>query len=135
MKKKKFWQWWTIILVVCIIIFALFLIFQAAPTKYKCVANGAFPYVFKFKTFQEFNAFYEKYEKKIECSVNGRYTHKVCFYDNNNTPCGKTTYCPSHITEENCLAMEGTWEFETLEREMQAYPNLAVECQKIGGCR
>ena len=39
-----------------------------------------------------------------------------CFYDNEITQCGKTHFCASHVTQDKCYGLNGTWELETEER-------------------
>ena len=48
--------------------------------------------------------------------------HSRCYYDNPNTECGKTRYCPTHLPNKSrCLELNGTWELETPEREAQEW--------------
>ncbi len=44
--------------------------------------------------------------------------HSRCFYFNDETECGKTRYCASHVSEEFCNEVGGEWLLETQEREM-----------------
>lgn len=58
----------------------------------------------------------------------------ACYYDNPNTQCGKTIYCPTHWSEEKCLENNGTWELESFARDSIAYPEISEACKSIGGC-
>jgi hypothetical protein len=45
--------------------------------------------------------------------------HSRCYYDNEQTECGNTRFCATHIADESrCLDLKGTWDLETPEREM-----------------
>ena len=45
--------------------------------------------------------------------------HYRCYYDNENTECGKTRFCSTHLPREFCNEVKGTWELETSERELR----------------
>lgn len=49
----------------------------------------------------------EKLNTKI-LKLEVRTNHKVCYYFNDKE-CGRTKYCPPHITEELCLEKGGEW--------------------------
>jgi hypothetical protein len=49
-------------------------------------------------------------------NIDGWANDYSCFYDNEITACGKTQYCATHISQEECLTLNGTWELETQAR-------------------
>jgi hypothetical protein len=61
-------------------------------------------------------------------NVDGWGNEYSCFFDNENTPCGKTQYCATHQTYENCIKLNGTWELETEARFWKSvyYPGYGI---------
>ena len=44
-----------------------------------------------------------------------------CYYFNNETECGKTRFCPTHLSEQYCKDVGGEWLLETQENEAREW--------------
>lgn len=62
-------------------------------------------------------------------NVNGWGNEYTCFFDNQYTPCGKTLYCATHQTYEECINLNGTWELETEARFWKQWYNFNMNSQ------
>jgi hypothetical protein len=69
----------------------------------KCREQGK-TYLRNYGRYGDYN------EECLEVGKGSTTSHYACYFDNNNTDCGKKRYCPSHRTMKICLDLNGTWE-------------------------
>lgn len=105
-------------LYIILIILALFIL-NAVDESNKCKHDYVYvqygfkgiPHCNHVDTLEELSNLYDKHPE-YSYQVFGKYSDKSCNYWNN-TQCGKTIFCPTHGTKEQCLLNGGSWELES----------------------
>ena len=108
-----------ILLVLVIIGFIILIILDSINKSNQCKYDYVYVrYGFKgirhcshVNSLEELSNLYDQHPEYTYI-VFGKYSDKSCNYWNN-TPCGKTIFCPTHGTKEQCLLNGGSWELES----------------------